>query len=205
MPAISERARDFWDRISPRERGMVVVLGVAAPIIIVVWLGLAISDGLANMQAHNDKMRKALDALIDLKARGPQQPTDDTLGNMPVDPLSLDTYLSNAAQAAGFTLKGTTPRNPVSRNGFVTNSVSLNVSDLNIDQLQKFLQSVETKSKYVAVTHLDVQRRDYKGKDKLDAQLEVSTYSKEANAAKKADGSGSDAGSAAGSAGSGGN
>lgn len=205
MPPIAERARDFWDRISPRERAMVIVAGVAAPIVIVIWLGLSISDGLSNMQAHNDKMRKALAALIDLKARGPAAPPDDTLDKMPVDPLSLDTYLSNAAKDAGFTLKGTTPRNPVTRNGFVTNSVSLSVSDLDIGQLQKFLQAVETKSKYVAVTHLDVSRRDYKGKDKLDAQLEVATFSKEPSADKKAAGSGSDAGSAAGSAGSGGN
>ncbi|HET9619727.1 MAG TPA: type II secretion system protein GspM [Kofleriaceae bacterium] len=202
MSAITERARDFWDRISPRERGMVVIAAVAAPIILVVWLGLAISDGLTNMQARNDKMRKALAALIDLKAHGPAKPADDTIEKMPVEPLSLDTYLSNAAKDAGFTLKGTTPRNPVSRNGFVTNSVSLTVSDVNIDELQKFLAAIETKSKYVAITHLDVQRRDYKGKDKLDASLDVSTYSKEAKDAKAA---GSDAGSAAGSAGSGGN
>ena len=64
---------------------------------------------------------------------------------MRTEPLSLDTYLTNAAQKAGFTLKGTTPRNAVTRNGFVTNSVSCQVSDLTIDQLKKFLQEVETR------------------------------------------------------------
>jgi type II secretory pathway component PulM len=192
--SVSEQARDFWDRISPRERGLVLLAAVAAPLTIVIWLGLAIGDGLANMEARNDKMRKALIVLSELKARGPQQPVDDVLNGMPVEPLSLETYLTNAAQTAGFVLKGTTPRNPATRNGFVTNSVTLTVSDLTLDQLEKFLQAVETKSKYVAVTHLEITRRDYKGKDKLDASLEVSTYAKEA--AKKPEGSGSDAGSA---------
>ncbi|HEU4733727.1 MAG TPA: hypothetical protein VFT22_37805 [Kofleriaceae bacterium] len=193
MSAVSERARDFWDRISPRERGLVVLAAIAAPLTIVIWLGMAIGDGLSNMEARNDKMRKALSVLADLKARGPQQPVDDILSGMPVEPLSLETYLSNAAQTAGFVLKGTTPRNPVTRNGFVTSSVTLNVSDLTLDQLEKFLQAIETKSKYVAVTRLDITHRDYKSKDKLDAALEVSTYAKEP--AKKPEGSGAEAGS----------
>jgi hypothetical protein len=198
--SVSERARDFWDRISPRERGLVLIAAVAAPLTLAIWLGLAIGDGLSNMEARNDKMRRALNVVAELKARGPQQPVDDVLSGMPVEPLSLETYLTNAAQTAGFVLKGTTPRNPTTRNGFVTNSVTLNVSDLTLDQLEKFLQAVETKSKYVAIIRLDITRRDYKGKDKLDASLEVSTYAKEP--AKKPEGSGSDAGSAAGKQGS---
>jgi len=192
MSAVSERARDFWDRISPRERGLVMIAAVVAPLTLVIWLGLAIGDGLAGMQARNDKMRKALTVLADLKARGPQQPADDLLAGMPVEPLSLETYLSNAATTAGFVLKGTTPRNPVTRNGFVTASVSLNASDLTIEQLKKFLQEIETKSKYVAITRMDISRKEYKGKDKLDVAMEVSTYAKEQ--AKKPD-----AGSSAGS------
>lgn len=181
MSAVSERARDFWDRISPRERGLVMIAAVVAPLTLVIWLGLAIGDGLTSMQSRNDKMRKALTALADLKARGgPKQPVDDVVAGMPVEPLSLETYLSNAATTAGFVLKATTPRNPVTRNGFTTASVSLAANDVNIDQLKKFLQEIETKSKYVAITRLDITRREFKGKDKLDASLEVSTYAKEA-------------------------
>jgi len=193
MSAVSERARDFWDRISPRERGLVVIAAVAAPLTIAIWLGMSIGDGLSTMEARNNKIRKALIVLSDLKARGPQQPTDDLVAGMPVEPLSLETYLTNAATTAGFVLKGTTPRTPVTRNGFVTASVTLNVSDLSIDQMKKFLQEIETKSKYVAITRLDISRREYKSKDKLDAALEVSTYAREA--AKKPPGAGSAAGS----------
>lgn len=189
MSNVSDRARDFWDRISPRERRLVVIAAIAVPITIIVWLGLAIHDGLGNMEARNEKARKALLVIQDLKARGPAQPTDDVVATMGVEPLSLDTYLSNAAQKAGFTLKGTTPRNAVTRNGFVTNSVSCQVSDLSIDQFRKFLQEVEA-SKVVVVTRLDV-RRDFKTKEKLDATLEVSTYSKEPPPKGEGAGSGS--------------
>ncbi len=195
MSAVSERARDFWDRISPRERGLVVLAAVAIPLTLVIWLGLAIGDGLANMEARNEKIRKALSVMADLKARGPRQPADDLVAGMPVEPLSLETYLTNAASTAGFVLKGTTPRNPITRNGFVTNSVTLSAPDLTLEQLKRFLQEVETKSKYVAITHLDITRREYKGKDKLDASLEVSTYAKEKDLTKLPEAGGSEAGS----------
>lgn len=194
MSAVSERARDFWDRISPRERALVLMAAVAAPLTIVIWLGLTIGDGLSSMEARNDKMRKALSVLADLRARGPRQPVEDTVASMPVEPISLETYLTNAANTAGFVLKGTTPRPPISRNGFTTNSVSFSVSDLTLPQLQKFLQEVESKSSFVAVTRIEITRRDYKGKDKLEANLDVSTYAKES--AKKPEDGGT-AGSAA--------
>lgn len=191
MSAISERAREFWDRISPRERGLVVLAAVAAPLTIAIWLGMSIGDGLSSLEARNEKMRKALTVLADLKARGPRQPVDDTVTNMPTEPISLETYLTNAATTAGFVLKGTTPRNPVTRNGFVTATVTLAVSDVTLDQLKKFLQEIETKSKYVAVTRLEISRRDYKAKDKLEASLEVSTYAKEAKKPAAGDAAGS--------------
>lgn len=191
---IAERARDFWDRISPRERRLVVIAAVAVPLTVALWLGLAIQDGLAAKEKRVERMRKALVVLADLQARGPATPTDDVVATMGVEPISLDTYLTNAATKAGFTLRGTTPRNPVTKNGFVTNSVSCQVSDLSITELKAFLQEIESGSKVVVVTRLDV-RRDFKAKDKLDATLEVSTYSKEPPT--KAD---APAGEAAGSA-----
>ena len=76
------------------------------------------------------------------------------------------------------------------RNGFVTNSVSVTLEDLSIEQLKTFLSTVETNSKVVMVTHIDL-RRDFRDKAKLDVNLEVSTYAKEAPA--KTEGAGSDA------------
>ena len=196
MSTISDKARDFWDRISPRERRLVVIAAIAAPLTIALWLGLAIHDGLDAMEMRNDRTRKALEVVEDLRARGgAHQANDDVVATMGTDPLSLDTYLTNAAKKAHFELKGSiSPRQPVTRNGFVTNTSTLSLDRISIEELKDFLQAVETDSKVVAITHLDM-RRDFRDKDKLDVNLEVSTYSKEP--ASKGDGTGS------GSAGSG--
>jgi len=180
MSAITDKASDFWARISPRERRLVVIAAVAVPLTIAIWLGLAIRDGLDAMNTRNAKARKALVALADLRARGQtHEQVDDVVATMGTEPLSLDTYLSNAAKKAKFDLKSTiTPRQPVSRNGFVTNTSTLTLDNMTIEQLRDFLQEVETASKVVAITHIDL-RRDFRDKAKLDVNLEVSTYSKE--------------------------
>jgi hypothetical protein len=192
MSAISDRARDFWDRISPRERRLVILLGVAAPITIAIWLGLSIRDGLIDMESRNVQARKALNVLADLRARGDigGPKVDDAVAMMGTEPLDLAAYLDNAAKKAQFTLKSTTPHNPATRNGFVTNSVTCSLDDLTIDQLKTFLMEVEMGSKVVAVTHIDL-RKDFRNKDKLDVNLEVSTYSKEPPAKSETDAAGS--------------
>jgi hypothetical protein len=193
MSAITDKARDFWDGISPRERRLVLIAAIAVPITLAIWLGLAIRDGLVDMGHRNDQARKALTVLSDLRARGAtHQKVDDAIAMMGTEPLSLPTYLDNAAKKANFTLKSTAPHPPVSRNGFVTNSVTCSLDDLTIEQVKTFLMEVEMGSKVVAVTHLEM-RRDFRDKEKLDVNIEVSTYSNEA----PAEPAGSDAGCSA--------
>jgi type II secretory pathway component PulM len=203
MSAITDRARDFWDRISPRERRIVVLAAILAPLTIALWLSFNIHDGLVAREQNNDKMRRALLAVEDLHARGaPVQQADDVIATMGTEPLSLETYLDKAAQKAGTQLKGdVTPHPSQTRNGFVTNTVSCQLSDVTIEQLKSFLQQVESDSKVVMVTQMEL-RRDFRDKAKLDATLEVSTYSREppAKSDGSAGGGSADGSSSAGSA-----
>jgi len=188
MSALTDKANDFWARISPRERRLVLIAAIAVPITLAIWLGLAIRDGLIAMEHRNDKTRKALSVLADLRARGETRAkVDDAVSMMGTEPLSLSTYLDNAAKKAQFTLKGSTPHPPTKRDGFVTSSATCSLDDVTLDQLKAFLMELEMGSKVVAVTSIDL-RRDFRDKTKLDVSLEVSTYSKEAPA--KAEGSG---------------
>ncbi len=194
MSTIRDKARDFWDRISPRERRLVVIGAIVGPITLALWLGFAIHDGLDAMEARNNKTRKALAVVEDMRAKGQTHATvDDVVATMGTEPLSLDTYLTNAAKKAKFELKSTiTPHTPTTKNGFVTTSSSLSLDKLSINEMKDFLTAVETDSKAVQITHLEL-RRDFRDKDKLSATIEVSNYSKEPPAASK--GSGDSAGS----------
>jgi hypothetical protein len=148
------------------------------------------------MESRNDRLRRAIDTVVDLRQRGiAADKEDDTVAKMGTELLGLETYLEKAAQKAGFTFKGpVTPNgNAQPRNGFMTRSVKVDF-EVTIDQLKTFLQEVETGSKYVAVTRIDL-RRDFKAKEKLDLTVEVSTYAKEKQKDAPSEGSGS-AGSA---------
>jgi len=204
MSTLSDKARDFWDRISPRERRLVVLAAIAAPITIAIWLGLAIHDGLGAMETRNERTRKALSVVEDMKARGQtgQAGGDDVVKTMGTEPLSLDTYLANAAKKAKYELKGSiNPRTPQTRGGFVTNTSTLSLDKISIEQFKDFLMAVEQDSKVVAVTHLDI-RKDFREKDKLDVSVEVSTYSKEKTAGGDNNTGSGSAGSADGKKGS---
>ena len=126
MSTISDKTRDFWDRISPRERRLVVIGAIVLPITLALWLGFAIHDGLDAMEARNNDTRKALNIIADMRARGQTHTSsDDVVATMGTEPLSLDTYLTNAAKKAKFELKSTiTPHNQQNKNGFVTTSSS---------------------------------------------------------------------------------
>jgi hypothetical protein len=193
MSTIRDTARNFWDRISPRERRLVVIGAIVGPITLALWLGLAIHDGLDAMEVRNNETRKALAIVEDMRAKGETRAAvDDAVATMGTEPLSLDTYLTNAAKKAKFELKSTiTPHTPVTKNGFVTTSSSLSLDKLSINEMKDFLTAIETDSKAVQITHLEL-RRDFRDKDKLSATIEVSNYSKEAPSAKgSGDGSGS--------------
>jgi hypothetical protein len=190
MSNIRDRARDFWDRISPRERRLVVIGAIVAPITLALWLGFAIHDGLDAMEARNMKARKALNVLADMRARGQTHAAADDTAAIPTEPLSLDTYLNNAAKKAKFELKSTiSPHQAVSKNGFVTNSSSLSLDHMSIEELKDFFSAIETDSRAVAITHLEL-RRDFRDKDKMSATVEVSAYSKEPPNAGSGAGSG---------------
>ncbi len=119
-------------------------------------------------------------------------PIDDIV--LPAEPLPLPAYLDKAATKAGFQLKGTTPRPQQQRGDTRTDSVSLALDKVTLQQLKDFLQEVEVQ-KIVAVTRLEV-HKDYND-DKLGASLEVSTYSKPAAPNPDASGSGGSASNSA--------
>jgi len=174
--ALVDTVRDKWDNITPRERKMVVLLGISSAVIVVLFLAFAISDGLDSLEARNQKMRKALVVLADLKARGANKPTDDPTALIGTTPLSLPSYLDPIADRAGFKIPQTTPRQPVTKGEFTIDAVYIEPRDLTINQVKDLLEGIES-NKVVQITSLTV-TRNFRDKDKLDLRLEVETYSR---------------------------
>jgi hypothetical protein len=185
--SIKDRARDFWDRISARERNLVILLAIASPIVIALWLGSAIRDGLEAMEHHNDRERKALAAVETMRAKGESKPlADDSLTGMPSDLPGLTTYISNAAKKAKLDIKSIAPRTPQVKGGFQSQTAQFQLDKIDIGETKDLLNALETDSKFVAVTKLELQR-DFRDKDKLRADVDVTAYAREAPKAGSGD------------------
>ncbi|MEZ4363270.1 MAG: type II secretion system protein GspM [Kofleriaceae bacterium] len=196
MSTFADNASDWWERKNPRERMLLMSLAVVVPITLAVYLGSYISDGLAKIEKNNATTRRALSTLADLRARGPvDQPTDDLLAAMPTEPIGLESYLSRAAEKAKIKIPRFNPRTPVTKGGFVTQSMQIDLNDVSLEQARAFLEAVEKDSNYVAVTALNASRK-FGVQERLNFKLEISSYAKEPPAVKaEAEGSGSGGGS----------
>ena len=195
--AALDTLRDKWENITPRERMLVVVGGIAVPCILLLYLALGIGDRLDAMEKNNDKMRRALAVLAEYRARGGAPTASGPQGpEIPAQPVKLESYLDRAAQKVGITVPSYKPHTPQPKgNGFTMHTVDLSVAGLTIEQTKDFLEAIETDNKLVVVSALQV-KKNFSDKTKVDLKLEVSTFSKEG--AAPAAGSGSGTGTASG-------
>lgn len=174
--AALDRLRDKWDSITPRERRMVVLLGAATVVVLVLYVGLGIRDGMVKLEHKNDRSRRALANLTMLKSK-PIVSGDQA--EIPAEAVRLESYLFAAASKAGVTLGGVTPKGNSTRGSFTVHGASVELRELSLQQATDFLEAIENDSKVVMVTGLQV-RRNFRDKAKVELSVEVSTYSKAA-------------------------
>jgi len=190
-----------WESITPRERRMVVLLGVSAVVVAVLYVALDIRDGMVALEKKNAKSRQALASLTTLKARPIAANADAPA--IPTEAVRLESYLYTAATKAGVTLGGVTPRGNSTRGSYTVHGAAVELRDLTLQQATDFLEAIENDSRVVVVTGLQV-RRNFRDKAKIELSVDVSTYSKAAEDEAAGSGSGSGSGSGKGSAKAGG-
>lgn len=194
--AVIDTLRDKWNAITPRERKLVVVLGISAVATILLWLAFSIGDRLDAMAKNNDKMRRALAVLSDYRIRGRAEGASGP--EIPASPVKLESYLDKQAKKVGVTVPSYKPRT-AQRNGFNVHTVEVNVTAIEIEKVKDFLEAIESDNKLVAVTSITL-KRSFSDKTKLDLKIDVSTYSLLAVAPATGSGTGTAAPAPAGGA-----
>lgn len=196
--AAFDQVRDKWESITPRERRMVVVLGVSFVLVMIIYVSIQIRDGMAAIEAKNQKARRALAALTAYKAQVHTAASpDDPSTLIPEQAVKLESYLYRAGEKAGVTVPGVNGRTPQTKGAFTTHAATVEVREISLTQAKDFLEAIESESKVVLVSSLQI-RRNFRDKEKLDLNVEVVTWSKAAAAGSEGGGAGS--GKASGSA-----
>jgi hypothetical protein len=189
--AFQDSIKHKWDGITPRERALVVLLGISVPLIFLLWMALGIRDRLDAMEKGNAKMRRALIVLNEYRARGGGPASTASGPVIGTEPVKLESYLDKAAEKVGIKVPSYKPHAVLAKgNGFSMHTVDLSVAGLSIEQAKDFLEAIESDNKLVVISALNV-KKNFSDKEKLDIKLEVSTFSKEAPVAGAGSGTGS--------------
>lgn len=195
MASTIDRMREKWESITPRERNLVMLLGTSTVMVLLLWLGLQIRDGLSAIEKRNEATRKALAALLEFRAKGGNKTPSTPSVVIGDEPVKLETYLDEtAAETPIGNIPRHNKRNDVTEGDYVITSERFALQGVTLPALTEFLEKVESKNHAVVISELQI-KRDFREKEKLNVDMVVSTYSK-----KKVEGaeSGSGAGSAAG-------
>jgi len=192
--AALDKLRDKWESITPRERRLVVLLGVSFVVVMVLYVALEISDGLDALEHKNARARKALLNLAHYRARTVTSTPDDPTKLIGAQAVKLESYIYRAGEKAEVTVPGVNTRSPTPRGKFTAHAATVEIRDLTLTQITAFLEALESESRVVVVSSLQI-RRNFRDKEKLDLNIEVVTWSK---AAQPAEGEGDEAGKAGG-------
>ncbi len=180
MATTTQRLRDRWDQISPREQRLLLVLAVASVVVVIGLLWRGISAGLSEIEQQNQDLRGVLTLLEEYREVRATSGAASERVELPAQPVKLQSYLEEIANGLGITIPGFSPLPAAIREGVATASTRIDVRDISIADLGSFLSQVETRSESVVVESLEIRtgRRD---KEKLDVTMVVTAYA----AAKK--------------------
>lgn len=172
-----EGLRERWESITPRERGLVVLLGVSFVVVIVGLIGFRINDGLDRLTKKNEATRGALQELASYRASESRvaAKTERQAVAIGSEPLKLDDYLFRIADELKITIPKVDKPSETKKGKFMESATKINLRGLTINQLTDLMQRIETKSNLVVITDLFI-RRHFRQNDQLNVEMTIATY-----------------------------
>lgn len=176
MAASLDGMRERWERMNPREQGLLLALSLTFIFCIIALLVFKIQDGMASIEKNNAESRDALAALAQHRNAKELAKSTGTSVSIPEQPKALDTYLEPIISE----LELTSPTYPkvkeVVKGQFAELSFEITLKNLDIVQLTKFLEKVES-SKLIVIKELTIDT-NFRNKEKLDLEFTLATYKK---------------------------
>ncbi|HTM21366.1 MAG TPA: type II secretion system protein GspM [Kofleriaceae bacterium] len=177
--AATDKLRERWERITPRERMLVMLLGGGLVVVLLAWVWLTISGGLDDLAAKNEQKRDALRQLDRYrrdKAMGLSE-TSAPKVEIPGQPIELESYLERISKDVGVQIPKYNNQPEGTKGNYTQVSTKVQIQELDIAQLKDLLSRIETGGGgVVIVDELHVKRGFSQGNDKLQATLVVSTF-----------------------------
>ena len=173
--ALTENVRLKWERITPRERLMVILLAVCAVLILVFGLGRVAQKKMKTLEAKNNDTRLALKSLSKRQANKRSGKSSESIV-IPDKPISLDSYLDPIISKAGIDSPMYPSTKTTEKRDFNEITIKVSLKKVSLSQAKEVLENIE-KSKVVLVKELNLDK-NFREKEKLDVEMTVATFSK---------------------------
>jgi general secretion pathway protein M len=184
--------RSEWERLAPRERRLVTLLGTAVVILGVTLSAWVTFSSISDLEEGNGQIREALseiakhrDEYLEAKTRNAIQ--EQRIGN---EPPQLVKDLEEAARGENVQIAESSerPAAPAGRR-YVQHDLDVRLREVDLQSLTKFMRRVETGPRLIMFTRVSLKHR-YSETDKLDAELTATAFEKvkEDKTKKKAEG-----------------
>ena len=169
---------NFWDRLQPRERMLVMALiGVAfmmftAVLMFMRWKKLsAIDDEIDDMRAGLDMTRTFGPVYKKLASKAQEDQ------KVSAEPLLFSTLIEQAAEVAEVKVSNQTEKPPVNvAPGLQKRTYEFDLRSVSLAQLTKFLSTVESKEGHVVITQGLTIRSPSASEDRLNVDVVLATY-----------------------------
>lgn len=165
------------ERLNERERVLVVGGGAGAILLIFTIVGVLISNAIGAAERRVILKTAQLAEVIQLEGeyKARERERQAKLRELERSNVRLIAVVEDAARTAGIEIGQIRPEEgEPNEEGVVESTVDLRASDLSVDRLQKFLETVENTPGLVVVRRLQVSK-PYR-RDTLNIELTVSTY-----------------------------
>jgi hypothetical protein len=187
------RLASEWERLAPRERRWVTVLGALVVSVSILLAGWITMNRIGDLQDENTAIRDALGAIAQhrdeyLEAKSRNAVQEARIGN---DPPQLTADLETAARGENVQIAESSERPPApAGRRYIEHDMDIKIRETDLQSLTKFLKRVETGPRLVFFTRLALKHRYSDDSDKLDVELTATAFERvrEDKTKKKPDG-----------------
>ena len=188
-----EGLREKWERWTPRERRLVIVLAATFALFVVGLVARQILSGLSTLETRNQKTRDALKLLDenreDLIAARSKAGAEMSVFDAAAPPLA--TYCEEIATELGIQIPESNEKQGAPKGKFAEKLIEVKLKNITLPELAEFLRRVETKSPAVVTQRVMVMKSAFGQPERLDsADLTIAAYERSKDGAKKGAGGG---------------
>jgi general secretion pathway protein M len=171
------------DRMQPRERRLLSVVGMVVAVLMVLGLPLGLELLVRSKRAANEDMRSALAAVQEGRQRVRERATKkETVTQRYAKPVpQLASFIEQAARAHKLELSDSVDRPPVPHGKkYTERQTVVHLKKAGLLALSKFLESIEKSESPVIISRLEIRKRT-DAPDSYDVELGISTFDRVAD------------------------